>query len=106
MLDRSDEILAPLFRGAGVGVHRIKMRLEITIRSGYITDVDAEQDMLAVVGPAQIPFHGLIMRHAAGGLCGAGISACQIDKVNFVILEPFLALVYRGGHESDFAAIR
>ena len=103
MLDRSDEIFAPLLSGAAFDVHRIKMRLEIAIWASYITYINAEQDVQVVIRPAQVAFHRLIVGNAARDWLR--VSSWNIDEVNLVIIEFFLALIYRCGHECKLAAV-
>src|SRR6266568_3843607 len=103
MLDRSYEIFAPLLSGAAFDVHRIKVGLEIAIGPGYITHINAEQDVQVVIRPEQVAFHRLIVGNAARDWLR--VSSWNIDEVNFIIIEFFLALIYRGGHECELAAV-
>ena len=63
--DWADEIFAPLLNGAAIAVDPIKMRLEITIRSGYVADFYAEKYVATVIGPMQADFDCLIMGKSA-----------------------------------------
>src|SRR6266516_7640120 len=104
MFDRSNEIFAPLLNGAGFYVDRIEVWLEIAIRASYITYINAKQDVTVVIHPEQVgAFHRLIVGNAARDLLR--VPRWNIDEVNFIIIEFFLALIYWGGHERELAAV-
>src|SRR5580692_11573996 len=58
VFDLSDEIFAPLLDCAGFAVNPVKMRLDVAVRAGNVSDFDAEKDMAVVVGPLQLLFCG------------------------------------------------
>ena len=104
VLDRSDEILAPLLDVAAFAVHPIQMWLQVAVGTGHVSDFDAEKDVAIVIGPAQATLGGLIMRQAARFLLARGFG--QIESVDFDVFIFFLALVDRIAYEGQLAAIR
>src|SRR4051812_8828959 len=86
------------------------MRLQIAVGATDVADVDGEKDVAIVVGPMQVVFYGLIVGKAAGLNFAFRVRErlrrnVQIDYVDFVVVEFFLALVNRVGHERQLAAI-
>ena len=61
MFDWADEIFAPLLDCAGFSIYPIQVRLDIAVGAGYISYVDAEENVAAVVGPVQFGFNGLVV---------------------------------------------
>ena len=71
MVDWSDEVFAPLLDCGSFtvwlcavelcAVNPVKVRLEVAVAAGYVSDFDAEEKMAAVIGPAEIGFLSLIV---------------------------------------------
>ena len=66
MVDGTDEILAPLLDCAGFAVRLfaidpVKVRLQVAIGAGYVSDFDGEEDVAIVVGPAQISLERMVV---------------------------------------------
>src|ERR1700722_7410442 len=102
-LDRADEIFAPQLDGAAITVDPIKMRLEITVRSGYVADFYAEKYVAAVIGPMQSAFDCLVVCERARRSDSRGIH--QIDNVDFDIFYFFLTLVDGVARKGQFVAV-
>ena len=117
VLDRADEVFAPLLDCAGftVGlftvrlftVNPVEMRLEIAVGTGCVIFA-AEEHMAIVVGPAQSAFVGLVVGQLtrldgrwlilAAGRRGRGRPR-HIHGEDFGIFDFFLALVDGVGDE-------
>jgi hypothetical protein len=61
VFDGTDTVFAPLLDGGGVTIDPVEMRLEVAIRAGDVSDLDGEEYVAIVVGPAEIAFDGLVM---------------------------------------------
>src|SRR5271165_5169117 len=83
----ADEIFAPLLDGAALAINPVQMRLKIAIRTGYVSDFYAEENVAVVAGPMKPGFLGLIIRKAAR------LWICQIEGVDFVVFELLLPLI-------------
>src|SRR5262245_4149840 len=95
MLGRAIESFGPLLDRTGYGVHPIKTRLEVTIRSKRIAVFHRKEDVPTVIGPAYVLLLALVVGDPARCQRSLG-RACRRSEVNDVNLEIgifFLALI-------------
>src|ERR1700678_529716 len=70
----SDEVFAPLFDCATFGVrllavNPVKVRLEVAVGAGYVSDFNRKENVATVGGPVESAFNGLVV----GQLFGLGL---------------------------------
>src|SRR5258708_18357794 len=99
VIDGSDKVFGPLLDGGGFCVDPIQVRLDVAVGVGNVSDVDAEEDVAAVVGPVQAGFDGLIVGDSVGlgsrlpGAAAKRANRSEFDGVDFDVVGFFLALV-------------
>src|SRR5580765_2918152 len=70
VLDWSDEGFIPLLSFAVVGIYPVKMRLDIAILAGDITNSDEEEDVAGIICPAWTDLLTLVVSDTSGLVLG------------------------------------
>ena len=75
MVDGAGKIFCELVDFLRVSIDRIQVGLEIAVGAGDVAFFEGEEEVAAVIGPAEFYFDGLIVGKLVNGVCGSWIRA-------------------------------